>query len=373
MRARHIWARQGQARQVRNTTRAAVALAAGALVLTGCGGGGGSASSGESLSALAKLPAAGLEKKADQEGEVNWYTTFASDDVDDMIAAFHKTYPKIAVHALRLSADQLPSRVITEQRGGTYNADVVSGDAPQVDQLINAKALQPYCSPDEQPLPDGQQMPKGYCGNVYVVTTAIVYNPAEVTKLGLKPPASFQDLTAPQWKGHFSMDPGAVNLYEGLIDSMGHSQALTLLKRLGANQPKLVESHTLALTQVEAGEPAASATAYGYKAAKEMKKNPGRIAFVNPDPLPTSFTPVDVAAHAPHPAAAALFINWIDSREGQQAVVDTTNHTSLRTDVHNDPTVWNPAKWQPAWGKTSLPADQYNQLAAEMKQALGDD
>jgi iron(III) transport system substrate-binding protein len=289
-----------------------------------------------------------------------------------MVAAFNKVYPKIKVNALRLSADQLPPRVITEQRGNEFNADVVSGDAPQVDQLINANALQPYCPTDQQPLPAGQTMPKGYCGNVYVVTTVIVYNPGQLSKLHLQPPATFEDLTQPQWKGHFSMDPSAVNLYEGLINTMGHDKALALLRKLGANQPKLVESHTLALTQVEAGEPAASASAYGYKAASEMRKNAGKVSFVNPNPLPTSFTPIDVARNAPHPAAAALFINWITSQQGQQAVIDTTNHTSLRTDVKNDTSVWNPTKWAPAWGSASLSADKYNQYASEMKSALGD-
>lgn len=264
---------------------AATALASAGLLLAACGGSA-NGSSGTSLSSVVKLPADQLASTAAQEGQLNWYTTFAADDVNKMISAFNKVYPKVKVNALRLSADQLPPRVITEQRGGEFNADVVSGDAPQVDQLINANALQPYCPADQQPLPNGQSMPKGYCGNVYVVTTAIVYNPGQLTKLGLQPPTSLQVLAQPQWKGHFSMDPSAVNLYEGLIDVMGHDKALALLKQLGQNQPKLVESHTLALTQVEAGEPAASASAYGYKAASEQKKNPGKVAFVNPNPLP---------------------------------------------------------------------------------------
>jgi iron(III) transport system substrate-binding protein len=351
---------------------AAAGAAAGLFLVAGCGGSS-AAAGGPSLSSVTGLAPDKLRSTAEQEGQLNWYTTFAADDVNNMIAAFHKVYPKIKVNALRLSAAQLPPRVITEQRGGEYNADVVSGDAPQVDQLINAGAMQPYCPPDAQPLPDGQSMPKGYCGNVYVVTTAIVYNPGALARLGLRPPASLRDLADPTWKGHFSMDPGAVNLYEGLITTMGHDKALALLRQLGANQPKLVESHTLALTQVEAGEPAASASAYGYKAASEQKKNPGKVAFVNPNPLPTSFTPIDVARNAPHPAAAALFVNWMVSQQGQQAIVDTTDHTSLRTDVHNDPAVWDTGKWTPAWGMASITADQYNQYATEMKQALNAD
>jgi iron(III) transport system substrate-binding protein len=231
--------------------------------------------------------------------------------------------------------------------------------------------MQPYCPPDQQPLPAGATFPKGYCGNVYVVTTVIVYNVAQLNKLHLTAPKTFEDLTQPQWKGHFSMDPGAVNLYESLINTMGHDKALSLLQRLGANQPKLVESHTLALTQVEAGEPAASASAYGYKTAKEARKNQGKIAFVNPTPLPTSFTPIDIARNAPHPAAAAQFINWMTSQQGQQTVIDVTNHTSLRNDVKNDTQVWDPAKWEPGWASASIGSDKYNQYASEMKSALG--
>jgi iron(III) transport system substrate-binding protein len=356
-----------------NTRTGVTAGVAACLLLAACGSGGSTTSSGsgDSLSSITSLSADKLQSTAEQEGQVNWYTTFAADDVSNMVSAFNKVYPKIKVNALRLSADQLPTRVVTEQRGQEFNADVVSGDAPQVDQLINANALQPYCPPDQQALPSGQTMPKGYCGNVYVVTTVIVYNPKALGKLGLRPPKTFQDLTTPAWQGHFSMDPSAVNLYEGLINTMGHDKALSLLKQLGANRPKLVESHTLALTQVEAGEPPASASAYGYKTASEARKNPGKIAFVNPTPLPTSFTPIDVARNAPHPAAAALFVNWMTSQAGQQAIIDTTNHTSLRTDVKNDATVWNPQQWPPAWGYASLSANLYNQYANEMKSALG--
>jgi iron(III) transport system substrate-binding protein len=348
------------------------ALAAGTLLLAACGTS--AADTGGDAAAAAKPQTeAQLKAAAEKEGQVNWYTTFASDDVSDMVAAFNKIYPKIKINALRLSADQLPTRIITEQRGGEFNADVVSGDSPQVDELINAGAMQPYCPPTEQALPQGQTLPKGYCGNVYVVTTTIAYNPAALKRLHLQPPATFQDLTQPQWRGQFSIDPGAVNFYDALIAEDGHAKALSLIKALGANGPKLVSSHTLALTQVEAGEPAATATAYGYKSASEKRKSPTSLEFVNTNPLPTSFTPIDVVKNAPHLAAGELFVDWMVSQTGQQAVIDTTNHTSLRTDVHNDPTVWNPGKWQPVYGSANISSDQYNQYATEMKQALGAD
>lgn len=342
------------------------------LALAACGGGGG----GSPTRAAAKdtnldsLSTADLATQAAKEGTLTWYTTFADDDVQPILAAFNKAYPNVQVKPLRLSADKIPPRVITEQRGKQFTADVVSGDSPQVAQLLQAGALQPYTPKDQSPLPSGLSLPEGYEGIVYVVTTVVAYNPEIVKQKGLPVPTGWQDLTQPAWKGQFSIDPGAVNWYDSLVNGMGHDAALNLLKGLGANKPVFVESHTQALTQVQAGEPAGAATAYGYKASSLKKKNAKTVEFVNSTQLPSSLTLIDVVKNAPHPAAARLFEDWMVSQAGQQAVVDVTNHTSIRPDVKNDAAVWDPSKWTPAWGEPNLPAKTYNAELNEMKTAL---
>jgi iron(III) transport system substrate-binding protein len=307
---------------------------------------------------------------AAKDGSLTWYTTFADTDVQPIVAAFNKEYPNVKVNALRLSADKIPSRVITEQRGQKYNADVVSGDSPQLAQLLQSGALQPYTPKDISALPAGLKLPTGYEGIVYIVTTSIAYNPTVVAQKKLPIPKSWQDLTNPAWKGQFSIDPGAVNWYDSLIKAMGHDQALALLKSLGANKPVFVESHTQALTNVQAGEPAGAATAYGYKASSLKKKTPAQVEFVNSNPMPASLNLIDVVKNAPHAAAARLFVDWMVSKPGQDAVVSITNHTSIRPDVKNDPAVWDESKWPVAWGEPNLPSAQYNKELAEMKSAL---
>ena len=316
------------------------------------------------------MSAADLASAANTEGQVNWYTTFASTDVQPIVAAFNKAYPKIKVNALRLSASQLPPKIITEQRGHQFTADVVSGDSPQLAQLIQAKALQPYDPADEPKLPAGLSLPKGYQSIVYAVTTALAWNPTIVKQKGLPVPTSVQTFTEPAWKGKFSIDPTAVNWYDSLIKQMGHPAALALVQKLGANDPVLVESHTEALTDVQAGEPAGAVTAYGYKASSLEKKTPTEVDYLNPNPLPSSLNLIDVVANDPHPAAARLFVTWMDSQAGQAAVVAQTNHTSLRTDVTNDPKVWDPTQWTPIWGNPMLPPSTYNSELAELGQAL---
>jgi iron(III) transport system substrate-binding protein len=348
----------------------ALLLATGLVLATAACGSSKKEDSGTSAASLNAMSDADLAAAAAKDGTLTWYTTFADDDVQPIVAAFNKTYPNIKVKPLRLSADQIPARIITEQRGKQYSADVVSGDSPQVAQILQAGALQPYTPKDSAPLPNGLAMPKGYEGIVYVVTTCVAYNPTVVAQDHLPVPTSVQDFENPVWKGKFSIDPSAVNWYDSLVKGMGHDQALALLKGLGANKPVFVESHTQALTDVQAGEPAAAVTAYGYKASKMKKDTPKGVEFVNANPLPSSLTLIDVVAHAPHPAAARLFEDWMVSKDGQQAVVDVTNHTTLRSDVQNDPAVWDPTKWTPAWGDPNLPSADYNKELDEMKTAL---
>ncbi|MEU1598229.1 ABC transporter substrate-binding protein [Streptomyces sp. NPDC005708] len=353
-------------RSVRQSAAALVALGL-AVSVTACDS---SSPSGGSGSKYDGMSVTDLAKAAETEGVVTWYTTFASDDVDPMIAAFNKEYPKIKVKALRLSADQIPPKIITEQKARQYTADVVAGDSPQVAQLIHAKAMQPYTPPDQTSLPSGLSLPKGYEGVVYVNTTAIAWNPTVVAQKHMPVPTGVESFADPRWKGQFSIDPSAVNWYDSLIKMMGHDKALALVKKLGDNSPVFVESHTEALTKVASGEPAGAASIYGYKASSMVKKTPKQVAYLNPNPLPASLNLIDVVANAPHPAAARLFTDWMVSKAGQAEVVNQTNHATIRTDVQNDAKVWDTGKWSPAYGDPMLPPDTYNSELKEFDEAL---
>ncbi|WP_037577981.1 ABC transporter substrate-binding protein [Phaeacidiphilus oryzae] len=362
------------ARKLRRSPRRAAGALAGVLLLAGLSAcaGAASATGVDARPQPARSPAQ-LLPEARKEGSVVWYTTFADDDVNHMIAAFQKTYPGIRVKALRLSADQLPTRLVTEQRGGKYTADVISADCEPVYQLIKVGTLAPYAAPQQMALPPQlRDLPDGYRNVVYVLTSTIAYNPEAVRKAGLQPPTSLQDLTKPQWRGRFSIDPSAINWYESLISSMGHAAALHLVEELGNNDPQLVESHTQSLTQVQSGEPAASVNAYGYKASALSKKTPTRMAFSNTDPLPSAAALAELANRAPHQAAAELFLDWIMSPAGQRIVVQVTNHTVLGETAADDKSVWNPAKWKPAWSLPVITADTYNRYLTEYQKALHD-
>jgi iron(III) transport system substrate-binding protein len=343
------------------------------VLLAACGSSGGSSSSsaaGAGPASSGTQSIAQLLPAANKEGQVVWYTTFVSSEITPIIQAFNKQYPKIKVQSLRLSADQIPPRVLTEQKGGSYDADVISGDAVQLDQLINAGALTAYDPPDLPALPKGLSLPAGHKSVIYINTTVIAYNPAALKSQHLPVPTSWDDLAKPQWKGQFSIDPGAVNFYQSELAALGQSKALTLVKALGDNGPKLVSSHTQALTQVEQGEPAATATAYGYLAAAQAKQDPAHLAFVNDSSVPTSLNLASVGKNAPHPDAAKLFLNWLESQAGQQVIVQVTNQTSLRPDVKDNPLVWDTTKWTPAYANPNTDSGTYTTQVQEFQSAL---
>ena len=350
---------------------AAVAvLGATALGASACGSTRSSAAQTNVGGAVTTRPIATVLPQADKEGVVHWYNAFTDDDIAAVTKAFNKQYPDIKVQSLRLDSQQIPSKVMTEQRAGTYNADVISSNSEYLNQLRLAGALTSYDPPDLQKPPADLKLPAGFQSVTYVNTTVIAFNPKEVKKLGLKPPTTWSDLTAPAWKGHFSIDPESLNWYQSLIASMGHDKALQLITDLGNNSPVLVPNHTLAVTQVQSGEQAATATAYSHKVVELAQDLPGSIEFLNSNPLPADLTLTDIAKNAPHPAAAQVFDDWLASKQGQDALVDLTAKISLRTDADNDDRLWDPAKWKPSYADPLIAPAEYNTELTEFNKAL---
>lgn len=344
--------------------RTLAALAAGALIVCGCGGSAGASPS----------PSAQTQNKDDlisaakKEGAVTWYGTLDTPEMTATAQKFMDKYPGIKVQQLRLTSSQLPTRVLTEQRGGQFNADVVSGDGFQFMQIKLQNGLQKYASPENANYQKGFYDPDGYWTNLYLITTVIAWNPDKVKADGLQPPASVNDLTKPEWKGKFAIDSGSYDWYAGIVNSMG-SKGTALMKALAANKPVIRLGHTQIATQMESGEFGATATAYG--TTIEVDKGKGKKAdFVNPDPVITAVTPVGIARNAPHPNAARLFEDWLVSKEGQQYLVDTTARSSPRKDVKNNPHVYDPGKFHYYVVDPALARD-YNKYVSEYKDIFG--
>jgi iron(III) transport system substrate-binding protein len=349
-----------------------VALALTILVLpvglAACGGdtAADTSSAGDDLDSM---PVEDLYTQAKEEGELTVYTPLNEEAMAQVAEAFNKTYPDVEVKSVTLNVDDIVARVNTEQRGGKYVPDVIIEDGIHTMQLISIDALAPYTPETMPPLPANlEDVPEGYQSVAFVTTRAVAFNPATLAAKGIPTPTSLEDLTAPEWKGNFSMTPHGADLYTSLIAAMGEDEAKDLLDRLGANEPRLVESNSQGITQVQAGEPAA-AISYGTYAAPAKAKNPASLDFFNTDPLLTVPYFQTLANNAPDPAAGRLFINWWGSEEGQNVMIQASGFTSVRDGVENDPTIWDPEQWSPVFAPM-LSMEEYNAKLDEYGTAL---
>lgn len=359
-----------QQRRVRGFSRLALAtMLALPLSLAACGsddeGDGGSAGSDD----LNSLSVDDLYAQAKDEGNLAIYTPLNEEAMAEVAKAFTAKYPDIKVQTITLGVDDLVARVNTEQQGGKFVADVITEDGLHTSQLVSIKGLEPYTPKTMPDLPEGMNdAPEGYQSVAFVTTRAVAFNPKTLKDKGIATPTSLEDLTKPEWKGNFSMTPHGADLYTSLIASMGEDKAKDLLDRLGANEPRLVESNSQGITQVQAGEPAA-AISYGTYAAPAKVKTPDGLDFFNLNPLLTVPYFQVLAKDAPNPAAARLFINWWGTQEGQNVMIKATGFTSVRDDVENDPTVWDPTKW-PAVFAPMLSMEEYNEKLDEYRESI---
>jgi len=299
-----------------------------------------------SLALLAALLAAlaamrPLAAGAAPEGSVVWYTTTEAPTVAALETRFAQLHPEVAVQTLRLSTAEITPRLITEQHGGLYNADIVSGDEVQLSLLRTAGALQPYHPSDADRFIAGSVEPNGYWTSLYQDSTVIAWNVARLHDDGLRAPATTADLARPEYRGHIGLNANALSWYLGLLQADPKNR--DVVRAIGANGPFLTTSHTGTMTQLVAGEFDVTPTVYGYLALHE-KLTGQPVDFVNPAPALLTLVPVALVKNAPHPIAARLFLAFLLSREGQRIIVDASGRSSSRTDVPVDARVFDPKR-----------------------------
>jgi ABC-type Fe3+ transport system substrate-binding protein len=233
-------------------------------------------------------------------------------------------------------------------------------------QLAVAGALQPYHPAEADKFVKGSIDAGGLWSTLYFDTTVIAWNTKKLQADGIKPPTSLADLTKPEWRGKIGLDSTAYNWYQGLLEI--DPNAADLLKKIMANKPLLTQGHTNTVTQLESGEFDVTPTAYGYLADKEHRGGQG-VDFINPKPLIVGLTPVVFVKNAPHPNAGRVLLDWLLSRDGQNALIELSGRPSARIDVQNNPNVFN-GRMQIHVIKTP-DAAAYNALVSQYKQLLG--
>ena len=133
------------------------------------------------------VPDPALVAAAKREGTVMLYIAMEPRQLNAMVQRFESRYG-IKTQFLRMESDKLPARVITEDRGGLYNADTIADPGLQIALLKRSGLLTPLNAPENKDLLAGTYDKQGYWSAVFLNTETMSYNPVRVKAAGLRPP-----------------------------------------------------------------------------------------------------------------------------------------------------------------------------------------
>jgi iron(III) transport system substrate-binding protein len=257
-----------------------------------------------------------LVEAAKKEGELSVYHVYPNLTV--VMAAFTKKYG-IKVKAWRSGSENVLQRIATEARGGKFDVDIVQNNAPENEAAHREKLLQEVRSPYLKDLiPQASPAHKEWVG-ITIDVYAGAYNTNKIKKEEL--PKTYQDLLDPKWKGRLGIEAEDHGWFNTLIDTLGEKQGLKLFNDIVAtNGVSVRKGHSLLATLAASGEVPLALTVYSWN-PEQLKLKGAPIEMFTIQPVVAQFSTIAMTRKAPHPAAAALFYDFM-LNEGQQQLAD---------------------------------------------------
>jgi len=253
---------------------------------------------------------------AKREGKVSLYTSMQLVDSGPLTQAFEKRYG-IKVDLWRASGEKVVQRAVTEARAGRRDVDVFETDGAQMEILHREKLLTPFQSASIADIP-AAIVPAHHD---YVPTRVSLYVMAWNTNAvkAEDVPSSYEDILDRKWAGRFALESADVAWFAAVAKAMGEPKGIAYFRKLAAQKPSMRSGHTLMAELVAAGEVPLALDAH----VQGIARLKARGAPIDWKPLQPAFgqpSSVGVARAAPHPNAAALFADFILSREGQEII-----------------------------------------------------
>ena len=301
---------------------------------------------------------------ARREGEVMLYTSLVPEDLTPLGAAFEKKYG-VKLKTWRANSEKVLQRAVTEMRAGRSDADVVETNGPQMESLYREKGLQPLRSAHLKDLMPQALRPHGHWVGTRINMFVQSYNTRLVKKEEL--PKSYSDLTNPRWKGRLGIEAEDEDWFAMVLKEMGEEAGLRTFREIArVNGFSVRRGHTLLAGLVASGEIPLAITTYSHGAEK-MKQRGAPVEWFAITPAIGRANGIGIARSAPHPHAAALFVDFLLSPEGQ-AILQKGGYVPANLRVADraqklplkfvDPAVIldEDAKWKKLWAEIVLGA-----------------
>jgi iron(III) transport system substrate-binding protein len=277
------------------------------------------------LSDINKLPAEQRQKKLEEgarrEGAFKFYGISNAALLSAYTNGFMKKYPFVKAEFWRGSGNKLVFRTLTEHRTNQLDTDAVLVGTENVLTLKRAGIWARYHSPESQFFARDFTDKDGYWHADSLGIATIAFNNRLVKKE--EAPRGYDDLLHPRWKGNLSIDLEPERALMGWLVAWGEQKTRNFVDGLLKNGAVVRRGHTLQAQLLCAGEFKIAVEIYpdGILRMKEQGC-PATLVFPNPTPAHISGA-IGIYANAPHPHAAALFVDFMKSAEGAKILAST--------------------------------------------------
>jgi len=260
-----------------------------------------------------------LEQGARKEGSVKFASNESVEGIKVLHGAFAAKYPFIKVESWRAPGLRGVTRLLLEHRTGKLEADVLGLPFEGVVQTEKEGVLARYDSPERRYYGDRVKDKNGYWTSPHYSILAIGYNIRMV-----KPeesPRGYQELLQPRFKGELSIDTDPHRAVIAWLMSWGEEKTRNYINQLLRNGMMPRKGHTLQTQLLCAGEFKVGVELHAYQVMQAKRDNgcPISLAFGDPAPASTG-SHIGVTKTAPHPHAAALFVDFVLGEEGAKIV-----------------------------------------------------
>jgi iron(III) transport system substrate-binding protein len=259
-----------------------------------------------------------LYEGAKKEGKLLWYTSLTGGPNLEAPKVFEAKYPGVKMEVYRGDSDAIISRVLQEAQAKRYLVDTIETTFPILKVLQEYKLLQPYFS-THLALYSDEVKEKADKGLVYWATDresyiGLAYNTNVIPANAA--PKNFADLLKPELKGKIGFATSDTG--NRVIGAMLVTKGPEFIQKLKSQDVTLhAVSGRAILDMVISGELGASPTVFLSHSRVSISKG-APIKWVPMDVVPTNAGGVAFPAHAPHPYAALLFVDYLLSPEGQK-------------------------------------------------------
>lgn len=234
-----------------------------------------------------------------------------------IIEAYKKKWPNLDIKSIHLSSGPITERAIAEK--SNPKADVIYMlNTIELERLKSAGVLEPY-QPKNMAIADLFKDGDSFYHGHNATIMAMAVNTKLIEAKGLNMPRVWGDLIKPEYKGTISVASPAksgtgVSIFSTMVDAFGWN----FVENMHANMFMYNSSGKAAARQAGSGEVAIGLSFDG-AVMNQVDANPD-VKMVIGELSPNVVEGGGLIAGGPNPKQGKLFLDWLFSKEGAEAL-----------------------------------------------------